>query len=512
MRKLRPFLFPLLLVAAVFLAYANVYPFDYLYDDEFLLQKNRFLDSWSTFFEIFRHSSTGGAGFADAFYRPLQSVAYLVVTQLLDRETWVYHLLNVTLHAANAVLVYGLGRRLRFPALAALLGALLWAAHPLHTEAITYMSGTADPLGVFFLLLALNWMVPTFSRASLVGSHFLFVAALLSKESTIVFPALLVAMIFRLAEKPLGWRAYSKTYSFWGIAGVYFVLRHELLNFNHDFAMYKADNVYTQNFFVRVWTFLSTLPHYLELLAWPHGLHIDRDYPFVETPWRADVLLGAIIVGLGVTLCVRALRRPPEERGPAWAFLWFMAAYFPCSGLLIPVNSLFLEHWMYLPIVGLCLELGRLPLSFAASGARRFATATALAVCGAFAVAAFAQNEQWKDPVTLYSAILSHNPAVGRVRHNLAMALSDRGEDDKALREYQFILDHGGKYPETYNNLGMLLLKKRDFEGAEKALRASLEINPKFFPAAQGLVRLYRERGEPARAEEIARKLAGEKH
>ena len=144
----------LLLAAAVFLAYASVYDNAFLFDDDLIIVMNRFLPNWGSLPHLLTASTTDGARIAGGFYRPMQLLAYFIVYHLFGGlNTIGFHLLNVGLHAANACLMYALGRRLGFNAGACFFATLVWAMHPLHTEAITYMSGTADPLFVFFTML-----------------------------------------------------------------------------------------------------------------------------------------------------------------------------------------------------------------------------------------------------------------------------------------------------------------------------------------------------------------------
>ncbi len=131
---------PLLLPLLVLFSYANVYGNAFLFDDEFLILRNHFLDAFANLEAIFTSSSTAGAGFSDSFFRPMQQLAYLIVVQAFGREPWAFHALNVGLHVANSLLLYRLARRLGLSPAAAVAGAALWAAHPLHVEAITYMS------------------------------------------------------------------------------------------------------------------------------------------------------------------------------------------------------------------------------------------------------------------------------------------------------------------------------------------------------------------------------------
>jgi hypothetical protein len=507
----------LLLIVAVFAAYSNIYDFAFLYDDEFLIQKNRFLSSFSYLTQIFSSSSTGGAGYKDSFYRPMQILAYLFIEQIFGKTNWAFHLLNLGLHTCNVLFVYKLSKKLSLKTLSAFFVALLWALHPLHVEAITYMSATADTLYTFFILASLLIMTPQFKPRQMFFGFLFFALGLMSKESAIIFPGLLVSVIFLSSKGDSNierwrWKTYVKTLPFWLTSCFYFALRQTVLNFNQDFNMYKQATVYTEHIFYRLLTFFATLPSYLELFFWPHDLHIDRDFE-IYTSFSLLPLLGLFICLAGLFSLTQAFRYRRDGRFlfSAWVTLWFGAAYFPQSGVLIPVNSLFLEHWMYLPSIAIFIGLGHAIEPWLESPRRllKLGTAAALGTSAiALGVCTYKQNELWSDSITLYSTILNYNPVHKpiRVLHNLAMAYSDRGDYLKALEEYKVLLNATPVYPATYHNVARIYASLKQYDLAEKYYLEALKASPDFFPSYEDLMSLYAYLGQTAKAQDLKQK------
>lgn len=496
------------LVGATFLCYGNVWSFAFVYDDEFLIQKNTFLTSFETFFEIFTRSSTGGAGFTDSFYRPVQIVAYLITEQIFGSGPFGFHLLNTGLHAINACLLFLFARRLGLKTASAFLPALLWAVHPIHTEAITYKSGTADPLATLGILSAMISLTYGTRLKQMGIAALLFVFALLSKEAAVVFPGLVMTYLFLTREARWEPKNYLASIPFWMIAFVYLALRATVLNFDSDFTMYKFDNEYAHSVTLRLLTFLSTLPDYASVLFWPHDLHIDRDYPVAASLLEPKALLGLALLSIPSFFFIKGFwKRESKTPWVAWAALWFLAAYGPSSGILVPVNSLFLEHWMYLPSISLFIGLGVLMQKYATRPIAVWTT-TALATAAAVAIGAltYEQNWVWQSPISLFTHILKYNPAAGRVRHNLAMALDEAGRKDEAIREYQFIIDHGGKFPQTFHNLGQMYFRAGQLDLAEKFEMSAIEAAPRFHPPYVGLSKIYEARGDTKKAQEYYQK------
>lgn len=504
-------LYGLLLFLCVSLAYAGAFPSAFLYDDEFLILKNRFLTSFEYLPQIFSSSSTGGAGYVDSFYRPLQTLAYLIVQQLFGQETWAFHGLNILLHGLNTVLLFLLGQKMGLFRRFAFAGALIWAMHPLHTEAVTYMSATADPLHALFLLSGLLVMVPVFTKKQRVVAALFFVLALLSKESAVVFPALAITMVFFFSSERQRPQSYFVTWPFWAMAFGYLFLRQSLLNFNQDFSMYKEANLYTESFLYRLQTFWATLPSYLSLLVWPVDLHMDRAFP-VFTNFLSPLVLAGFILFAGCLFFIGRGLRQNRVKSPwlAWVPLWFFAAHVPQAGVLIPVNSFFLEHWMYVPSLGIFLGVAAFTQgcgqSLGAKG-QQFLLLGLLLIAGALGLRTFDQNRVWESPVTFFSHILKYNPESNRVRHNLAMAYTDEGKLDLAKAEYLKVLQTSEEYYQTHHNLARIYASQNQLDLAEKHELRAIELSPKFFPAYGTLADIYRKKGDAVKAAEAERKF-----
>lgn len=491
----REFFTCLFLILAVFLVYANVYENVFLYDDEFLIQRNALIRSWSGFWTIFMSSSTGGSGGVDAFYRPVQGLFYLVIYSLFGESLFGFHFLNVFLHALNAILVFSLGLKLKFDSRASFFAALLWAVHPIHTEAVTYMSATADPSYALFVMLGILVGLPDFTGWRRIGSLACFVLGLMSKESAIVMPALVCVCLWLTSENARWkWRSYVRTWPFWVLAALYFIARRTILDFNHTFDFYQKPNVYTENIAYRIFTALATLPEYKKLLLWPDELHIDRIFPISTSILEGPVILGLIAVTAAVAWSIWAYRR--GRLSLPWGFSWFAAAHSPHTGILVAVNAFFLEHWMYLPSVGLFLGLANSLCARLQKKRVKWAVATVyLAALLAFSWRTWQQNKVWADPVTLYSHILRFSPDVARVHNNLGMAYADRGKFEDAIREYKETLRLMPNLPQPYHNLGQIHKQMGQITEAIKYYELALKIDERFFYSAYELSRIWAERG-----------------
>ncbi|MGE3973994.1 MAG: tetratricopeptide repeat protein [Bdellovibrionales bacterium] len=487
----------------VVVAYGNVYWNTFLYDDEFFIVKNAFYRSWGHFFDIFQGTTTTGAGGVDSFYRPLQGELYLIVFQLFGLSTVAFHALNVLIHALNAMMVFLLGGRLGFHQRACFVVALLWAAHPVHTEAVTYMSATADVLYAFFCLLGLWFLV----GKRLVWASVIYVFGILSKEASVVFLPLSLLCLFVVSAERWKVKTYLKTWPFFLITLGYLLARKTFLNFDNTFNFYKESNLYTENILYRVYTFLATLPSYVKILFYPSPLHLDKEFPVYIEFFTWPVLLGLALVLFATWKVFRDLRRGILPL--AFGLLWFFMAYFPHTGILVPMNAFFLDHWLYLPTVGLLLGVGETAyqslktyfgkLSFQ----RAFIAIIGIILCVEM-VLTWRQNTFWSDPITFYSHILENSQTgSARVHNNLAMAYADQGEFEKAIRTYEKAISVSDEYPQTHHNLALVFLRLEKIPKAVEHLDRAIQINSQFYQSYEVLARIYEAQGDKAQAEKF---------
>lgn len=481
-----------LLLGAVGVAvYANALTGEFLYDDEFLIQRNRFITSCAFLKDIFTTDLTAGAYRPSNFYRPLQTLAYLLVYPFSGYRVLGYHLLNVLLHAVNALLVWRLAAGLLASPMAAFAAGLLFVVHPVHTSAVAYISGTADPLAAVFTLLAL--------LAHLRGSRWLSVAsfalALLSKEVALIVPGLmLVVDVFRRA--PLRWRAY---WLHLAALAVYALARLTVFNFTGTLNPYKEANLYTQHLEYRLFTFLASLGEYVKVLTVPLDLQYDRAQVVFVSFWLLPVMLPTVIA---LALTYLAWRSWRHRRLPFLAWTWFLVALLPVSSLVLPINGFAKENWLYLPSGGLFLAAGW-GLSRLKPLARMALVAALAAWWGGLTVM---HTRTWQNPIAFYTDVLRHNPQMARVHNNLAMAYSDEGQLAPAERHYRQAIALEDIYAETRYNLGRLYLQQGRVEEALAQFSRALELEPDFLYAHVTLQGLYARLGRPEEAQRHARR------
>ena len=477
--------FPYLALAlAVFAAYSNVYQNSFVWDDWYLVVYNDSLRHWRGLYHILFKNTLG------PYYRPIQALFYFVVYQIFGLSEAAFHGANVLLQAANTCLMYRLGCRLGFYQRASFTAALLWGIHPLGIEAAAVVAGTADILVGSFCMMGLLVLLPAFaprrSGAEQISGAFaprkfllaslIFVLALCSKESSIVFPALVTFTLFLVSKERLRPATYLRTWPLWLLVSAYLIGWSMCPALNNGFAGYliktgSYTEDYEHNFINRVITSFATLPTYLGLIVVPTKLHLAWDFPIFKTVWDWQVIAGAVIVAAALLQIIwgRGKRGLPLT----WALLWFAAALSPYTGILKAIDGRLSEHWIYLPTIGLFLGVSQTVVVWMdALRSKKYFRKVPVIVAGLVTLATlglgietYLQNKILRNGGSMFEDIIKDNPTVW-AHYGLGVYYFGQKEYDKAVEqwldveadsEYTQYLNKGGK-TFMHNSLAFIYL------------------------------------------------------
>ncbi len=426
-------------VAALALGvYSNTLSAGFVWDDASSVLLHQHVKDPSKVLALFTEDQHAFAGGQGNFYRPLLAVTFMIdyaiarigqppvspVEVPKDLSAAVFHVSSTLWHAGAAVLLLLYLRRIQSHAAVSLIAAAIFAVHPLHTEAVAYVSGRADSMAAAFIFAGLYCSTWRTSRAGLstLGTLLCFSAGLLSKESAFIFPALLI--LSRLVTRPSKEGTVASRVRSWmpelasiALLALYFILRATVLSFGSDTVARTA------TWGARVQETFQAFAIYLRLMFIPSGLHMERSLD--ATPAWVAVCGAAACLAI-VALAIGAYRRGLPRA--AFGFGWFLAAWLPISGLF-PLNAPMAEHWMYVPLAGFFFGISELAHA-ALRGANRPALAHAATAIAALWIVALGvltmdRNRDWRDDESLYIATLRENPASTRVHFNLAVVYQD---------------------------------------------------------------------------------------
>jgi len=200
-----------LIIFTGILTYANSLQGQFLWDDESLVQYNPYIKNWSYLQKIFTSRLGSMAKEAGAFYRPVQTFTYLLDYSVWRLDVFGYHCVNMAWHILVALSIFCLIQVLFQKGKLSLLTALLFVTHPIHTEAVSYISGRADSLVSFFMILSYILYLKHDQKRGVMFTGAMtmsYILALLSKEISLVLP-LLIWMYHYTFKKPFHKKAFS---------------------------------------------------------------------------------------------------------------------------------------------------------------------------------------------------------------------------------------------------------------------------------------------------------------
>lgn len=431
----RPLRWSILLVLAASLgSSASGIGNGFAYDDIPILVENPMVGSLHTP-AAYLTDSYWGPSRGNSLYRPFTIALYSLQWWVGDGSPLPFHLLNILLYAATAVAVLYLFRLLLPPG-AALVGALAWAVHPVHVEAVANIVGQSEMLTGIPMLLAVALYVRA-RRVGALGTRTLaaiiacYVIALLSKEHGIVLPALLLAAEVAFRHRRAVHDPASSTSPVpWALARAlvlvtfaYVVVRVSVLEgFTGDAPHPALQEVSAGE---RRWVMLALVPEFVRLFLWPVRLYSDYSppaVPFLSAPTLAH-LAGAAWLALYVALLAWAWRR---DRIVAFALLWLPVTLGPISNVLLPTGVLIAERTLFLPSVAVALLAGVLVVRLAPrvralpTAALREAIPLVMGLVLLAAVARSAVRQRdWEDNPTVFATLVADAPRNFRAHHAL---------------------------------------------------------------------------------------------
>ena len=475
----RPWFLALVLVLVTFAAYQPVWRAGFIWDDAGHVTDNMNLHSLGGLRRIWFKPE------ASQQYYPLQLTSYWVEFHVWRLRPLGYHLVNVLLHAFNAVLLWQVLRRLEVPG--AWLAAAIFAVHPVEVESVAWISERKNVLSVMFYLLALlaffryrpltavikedrvfDW------RFYLLGL-FLFLSALLSKTVACSLPAVMVLLIWWKKGRVEKRDVYVLTPLF--VIGIALGLMTAWLEKYHV----HAGMDWSLSFVQRCLLAGRALWFYTGKLFWPYQLS------FMYPRWEIDASVWwqyLFPLSAAAVLIALWLLRRRVGKAPLVAVLVFAVNLFPALGFfdVFPFCYSFVaDHFQYLASVGLitlaasatakiCERTGRL--------GKRIVTAVSAIALVVLGVLTWQQGWSFRDGETLWRHTLANSPNSWGAHWFLGHMLQDSGRSSEAIGHYEQVLRINPGYADASDTLGVVLMGQGRLREAIGYFEQALRIKP----------------------------------
>jgi tetratricopeptide (TPR) repeat protein len=495
----RAALVTLAIAFVVGLLYSNTLGSPFVFDDSGNIVENRFI----------RMTQVGGselyqAAFASRLDRPVAYLSFALNYYVGGYEVAGYHVVNIVIHGINGILVYLLalfafrrhsGARELLAAWMALISALVFVAHPLQTQAVTYIVQRMTSLSVTFYLLALllyihgrlqavRWRRWAFWGGGLVS----WILALGSKEIAAVLPVAILLCEWAFFSGAGGGRTRRGiAYSAASVA----ILAVLVLVFIGENPVEKTLRTYVYRDFTmaeRVLTEFRVVVLYLSLWLLPLPSRLNLLHPISLSRSLLEPVTTILSLLLVVGLVALALVFARKNRLASFCILW-MLLHLMIESSVIGLELIF-EHRMYLPSVGLAIVTSN--LLFAGPAPERVRRiAVSLLVIGLLGIATYFRNEDWRDKVTLWSDVIAKNPESSRAHDKLGVALAAQGRLAEAIEHYREALRLDPGRPRIHNHLGLALHEQGRTDEAIPHFHAALRVDPTYAVAHNNLGNVF---------------------
>jgi len=498
----------LLSIAVVCLSvYFNALPNGFVSDDNLQLLNNPWIKHAKYLPEIFLNNFWGFQGENTSLYRPLPQILYMIVYHISGFKAWGFHLLNILFHTGISVLVFFIGSRLfarpRFPEslsppVLGFFAAILFATHPIHTEAVAWIGGIMDVSFTFFFLLSFYlYMKGTGedrpSRTVFLLSAASFFIATLCKEPALTLPAILAAHDYAYKKEGASLSYHLKRYvPYVAAMGIYFALRFNALK---GFAPMRVDLGLTLYEYGA--NIIILFKQYLEKLVLPVNLnfwHVFHPATSLLT-WKGIFSL-IVAAAFGGVLVVSMKKN-------RLVFLCLILIAVPLLPILyIPaltqgIENAFTERYLYLPSLGFVLILALL-IAWGMAKRNRWRLAFVAifcAVAGLYAAGTIKRNFVWKDGYSLWSDAQRKSPDSAAPYMALGDVFKEKGWIEKAIEQYQAALRLRPNWVPIHVNLGGAYVAKGLVDRGIEYYKTALKLKPDSAEAHNSLGLAYWKKG-----------------
>ena len=511
----------LVIALAALLPFLHTLRFGFVYDDVPIIVERTELHAPGGLVDAWRipywpESAQEGAG----LYRPVAQMAYAALWSSGGGSPLPFHLWAVLLHALAALLVLALLSRL-LPDAAAFAGALIFAVHPVHVEAVANVVGSAE---VLVAICALGYVLVLLRASERAGESsiswrsaaplaLIYAVALGSKESGVTVPVV-GALLLGHRDSALGTRdsatgrdptaraesrwpsaesrwpraeqfrgSILRAWRVWALSGlaliVMTVARYAVLGTLSVDPEAVAIGIKGVTASERVWTMLAAMPIVGELLLWPSTLMMHYGHSTIvphDGPSMMAVVSVALIAVLGAAAAVRA--RSGDWR-PLVALGWMAITFLPASNLLVPTGQLLAERTLYLPSVGVALLAGWLFARLAERVPARALALPVLVLASLGAARGATAASRWSDNFTLFNSGIAADPLAYRPHLSLASWHLQRGHRREAMALYEHAYSLYARDPKLALNYGRELMADGEWERALGVLRQGLADAPR---------------------------------
>lgn len=530
---------PALIIAVIgFLLYANTLNHEFVLDDNSAIENNWLVKQGSKAIpELFKTSYRYGFWKGeDELYRPLPLSIFAVMWEKFPGNPFPFHLLNVLLYSLTGFILFIVLQRIlsSYNILIPFIATLVFMVHPVHTEVVANIKSMDEVLSLLFLLFSIQFIYRYTdhpSVISIISACVMFFIALMAKESSITFLALVPLILYFFSNaRPARIAGVSAVLLI--PAALYLIIRADVLGSvtsSKNFAFIDNIMYAAPDFMIRLATALSILLKYLFILFLPLTLSSDFTYPQIElNGWDTPAAWISLMLHAGIL--VYAILNLKKKNISAFIILFYLFSMALYSNIFVVIGSPFAERFLYIPSIAFSVLMALLIIYIArinpkdrtfhlqAMPKNFLLMALVLLVCIPYAYKTIARNHDWKSNYELFKADATNSPRSARIHYFYAneirkqkamkaAAVEERNFHlNESIKEYNRSIELYPDYADPYGQMGMSYYRLGDRKKAYELYTKSIGLSTTSSTVYNNMAVLYSEAGQHREALEYYKK------
>ncbi len=495
-------LFITIIVFLSVIIYANTLWNGFVYDDMGEIVNNQWVRQFNNLFSACHR------------YRISETFTFWINYKLWDLSAAGYHFTSLLFHVLVSVGVYFLANLILKNRLSAFFTGVLFAVHPVHTEAVSVISHRQELLAMLFIIISLILYIKgrSFDETKRKRTWFLITLSLISyffamaaKEVAIILPALifLYDRFFLSNSLNRNWKLdirnsikYYIPYII--IFGLFFLFSITGPRWRFSYAGFNVVSLGHslsggRSYTSILLTQLKGFSEYLRLLFYPNRLLIDYYFPIHATLFQPSTILGLILlIGLLFLMIILFKKNKIISFGMAWFFINLL----PVANI-IPKTFFVAARYLYIPSFGFCLIVGFILGQLVIRKSLRIWGIILFGLIISFySVRTIMRNFDFKSEYSLWSKTLKDNPMSATGYNNLGAALLNSGDIEQSIEQFRKAIELVPTYAKSYYNLGIACLNMGSYDEAIDNLSYSIRYDPKSYESYIALGTVYQNLGK----------------
>ncbi len=492
--NLKPIFCYLIIIFVTYLVFYNSLSNEFVFDDESVVVGNASIQTLSSIPQYF----TADEGFHKVigrYYRPIVSASYAIDYSIWGLNPYGFHLTNVIIHIIACLLLFKilstLFWRYKYRNLFSLLSVLIFAVHPIHTEAVSWVSGRTDSLVTLFFFASFLFYIEFTKEMEhsnkdnslhridkknyfyLLLSILFYSLGLLTKEMIVTMPVIILLYDFVYKKKDFSYfkKNLINYILFFGITIIYFALRYSLLSDipeRENYLYFKG-----KDYSVIIGTMIKTVPVYFRLLFAPFPLlyHYNGVIPDAKSVIDSDVIFSILFIAFLIFLSIYFYKK---DSIISFCILFFFVSLLPVMNI-VPTMNLMAERFLYFTSFAVILLICH--LSLVGSSKRDFSILTVglCIIIGLLSYLTYNRNIDWKSNENLYSSAKGVEGTVLLV--NEGNILANKKKYDQAAELYKRAIEIRYNNVLAHHNLGLIYLLNGKLDSAQMKFKTGISID-----------------------------------